>query len=137
MGSATILIAEDDPVFRRVIAFALQSAGFECQMASDGQEAWNILQETHVDLLVTDHEMPVLSGIELIEALRCNHLFDYLPIVLSTAKGLEFDADELLAKHQPIAILRKPFSPRQMIALVMSMLSPYPQGEVGSSVATA
>ncbi len=72
MGSATILIAEDDPVFRRVIAFALQSAGFECQMASDGQEAWNILQETHIDLLVTDHEMPVRSGIELIELLRCN-----------------------------------------------------------------
>ncbi len=137
MRTATILIAEDDPVFRRIIAFSLQSAGFECHVAANGLEAWGILKETHVDLLVTDHEMPICSGIELIQQLRSMPSHDQLPIILSTAKGLEFDADELVAMNQPLAILRKPFSPRQMTAMVMSMLATCPQGGLGSSIATA
>lgn len=118
-----VLIAEDDPVFRRVIAFSLAKAGFECLTASNGQEAFSIAENADVDLMVTDHQMPICSGLELIQKIRQHAMLSQLPIVLCTAKGFELNAAELISAYQLIAVMRKPFSPRQMISLISAYLN--------------
>jgi CheY-like chemotaxis protein len=123
-----VLIAEDDPVFRRVIAFSLEASGFLCETASNGLEAMEILRRGNIDLLVTDHQMPLCSGLEMIDKVRSQAVFESLPIVLCTAKGFELNADDLIQKYQLLAVIRKPFSPRQMIGIVSGHLvcSPAP-----------
>jgi two-component system, chemotaxis family, chemotaxis protein CheY len=121
-----ILVAEDDPVFRRVIAFSLVAGGFQCLTASNGQEAFSILQNAPVDLLVTDHQMPICSGLELIEKVRHDEKLKQLPIVLCTAKGFELNATELIQVYALLTVMRKPFSPRQMISLIADYLSKNP-----------
>jgi two-component system, chemotaxis family, chemotaxis protein CheY len=118
----TVLVAEDDPVFRRVIAFSLEASGFHCQTASNGLEAMEILRRGNIDMLVTDHQMPLCSGIEMIDTIRQQARFASLPIVLCTAKGFELNADKLVEHYQLLAVIRKPFSPRQMIGIVSAHL---------------
>ncbi len=117
-----VLVAEDDPVFRRVIAYSIAAAGFTVQTAANGLEAIAALDRDHVDLLVTDHQMPLCSGLELIEHVRTNSKFQSLPIILCTAKGFELNAAELTQSHQLLAVMRKPFSPRQMMAIITAHL---------------
>jgi CheY-like chemotaxis protein len=65
-----ILVADDDPVIRRLISDVLINNGFTVNTASNGEQAWEALQYDNYDLLVTDYEMPHLTGIELIERIR-------------------------------------------------------------------
>jgi len=117
-----VLVAEDDPVFRRVIAFSLEASGFRCETASNGLEAMEILGRGGIDMLVTDHQMPLCSGIEMIDKIRQQTSFASLPIVLCTAKGFELNAAELIRHYRLLAVIRKPFSPRQMIGIVSAHL---------------
>jgi CheY-like chemotaxis protein len=121
-----VLVAEDDPVFRRVIAFSIAAAGFTCQTASNGLEAIAILDREPVDLLVTDHQMPLCSGLELIEHVRKHAGLELLPIILCTAKGFELNAAALTQSHRLLGVMRKPFSPRQMMAIITAHLHSIP-----------
>ncbi|MGV3485879.1 MAG: response regulator [Planctomycetaceae bacterium] len=120
----TVLVAEDDPVFRRVITFSIEAAGMACQAVANGVDAKAILAQGGVDLLVTDHQMPLCSGLELIEHVRTESDLNSLPIILCTAKGFELDAAELSKTHRLLAVLRKPFSPRQMMGIVKAHIEP-------------
>jgi len=113
-----VLVAEDDPVFRRVIQFSIQAAGFDCQVAANGADALDILDSKPIDFLVTDHQMPVCSGLQLIEQLRVRSSHKELPIVLCTAKGYELNATELIERLSLVAVIRKPFSPKQLTTLI-------------------
>jgi len=113
-----ILVAEDDPVFRRVIVFTLQKAGFEVTPCADGQEAWKFLQEHSFDCLVVDHQMPRLCGLELAARVRQEPSRRGLPIILCTAKRLELDIDFFIEQLQIAAILMKPFRPSQLVQVV-------------------
>ena len=62
-----ILVADDDEGTRHLISAVLAGAGFDVNAAADGQQAWEALLHEHYDLLVTDNEMPRLTGIQLIE----------------------------------------------------------------------
>jgi DNA-binding response OmpR family regulator len=65
-----ILVADDDTNIRELIAISLIRAGYQVDAARDGAEAWNALKETTYSLLITDHKMPRLTGVELIKKLR-------------------------------------------------------------------
>ncbi|XZE54709.1 response regulator [Planctomycetaceae bacterium SH139] len=113
-----ILIAEDEPVFRRVIIFTLQRQGFKVTATVNGAEAWKQLQSHSYDALVTDHQMPGGNGIELLENLRTTELHGRLPTILCTAKGFELDASYLIDRFRLITILHKPFSPQRLAGLL-------------------
>jgi len=121
---STVLVAEDDPVFRQVIAFSLRAAGFECKTVSNGSEAMTVIDQGGIDFLVTDHQMPICSGIELIERIRNRPDLKGLPIVLCTAKAYELDAESLVESCQVFAVLKKPFSPKELVDII-SVALPY------------
>ena len=117
-GQPRVLIAEDEPVFRRVISFTLQRQGFQVTAVPNGAEAWERLNSEPFDAMVTDHQMPGGSGIELLEKVRASDLFGKFPIILCTAKGLELDAGYLIERFGLVTVLHKPFSPQRLAKLL-------------------
>lgn len=114
----TILIVEDDPVFRRVLDFTVAKAGFKSETASNGEEGFQRLLQGDVDFLVTDLQMPVCTGLELLQRLESLDGFTRPNTILCTAKGLELDTEELRKRFNLIAIMHKPFSPRKLSDLI-------------------
>ncbi len=112
-----ILVAEDDPVSRHLLQFTLHQAGYVVVTAADGEQAWERLQHGDIDLLLTDHQMPRCSGVELLERIEAarhggRNLVD--AAILCTAKGLELDRQKLQKEHGLLAVIGKPFSPRRL-----------------------
>lgn len=93
-----ILLAEDSPVFARLVQNCLTSAGYTVQIAENGKKAWTYLQEKHFDVLVSDMEMPGLSGLELIAFLRKQEKIKDMPaIALTSLAGEEYRTRALQA----------------------------------------
>lgn len=116
--SQLILIVEDDPQIRRVTEIAMQSAGFHCEVAGDGAEGLAKAKTGRFDLIVLDIGLPEMDGLTLCKTLRQT---DQTPIIFLTAMqdevdriiGLELGGDDYLGK---------PFSPRELVARVKSVL---------------
>lgn len=87
---ATVLVAEDSPLQRQLVVGALKAEGFHVLEAEDGAEAWSILEKVAADLLVTDVEMPNLTGLELAVKVRGDGRIGAMPILmLTTLSGFE------------------------------------------------
>jgi two-component system, cell cycle response regulator len=102
-----VLVAEDDPMFRKILQNWLQSWDYKVIVATDGTEAWSILQqERPPDLLILDWVMPGIDGMELCRRIRERQSPSYQYILVVTAndarqdvvRGLEAGADDYLTK---------------------------------------
>ncbi|WP_378954429.1 chemotaxis protein CheW [Pelosinus sp. sgz500959] len=81
----TILLVEDTPFFLKVIKSYLESDGYEVITAENGHEALERLNQTRVDVVVSDIEMPIMTGIELVRAIRDNEKIKNLPVIALTS----------------------------------------------------
>ena len=79
-----ILIVEDDEKLSQLYKIVLNKAGYETVLASNGQEAWDIFDQEHIDLVITDVMMPVLNGYDLVKILRNEN--PLIPVLMITAK---------------------------------------------------
>ncbi len=83
-----ILIVDDSDTIRRFMTITLRAAGFQVCVAGDGMEALEKLTETPADLIITDLNMPIMDGYELVRALRADDAYRDVPvIVLSSLAG--------------------------------------------------
>lgn len=83
-----ILIVDDFSTMRRIIKNLLRDLGFNnTQEADDGQTAWPMLQTGNFDFLVTDWNMPIMTGIELLKKVRADANLSTLPVLLVTAEA--------------------------------------------------
>ncbi|MFK8111808.1 MAG: response regulator [Rubripirellula sp.] len=119
----TVLIAEDDPVFRRVMAFSISRSGLAVEAVGDGEQAFQRLCQGGIDFLVTDQQMPVCTGLELLERLLANPSLMFPPTILCTARGLELDSHGLESRYGLTAVMHKPFSPRKLSELILEHTS--------------
>jgi len=118
--SHKILVADDEPCITTIVSRKLRNAGFEVLVAMDGQEAFDRAVAERPDLLVTDLQMPLMSGLEVCARLAAE-LPDPIPALLLTAKGFELDTEAL--QRLPIfRVVTKPFSPRELVDTVRSAL---------------
>lgn len=121
MPRRTVLVADDDPMTRQVLATVLDLEEFEVVLAEDGDQALELLRQNPPDAAVLDHMMPGKSGMEVIAALRAEEATRHLPIVLLTAaqaSSLPGDpVDEGAQAH-----LEKPFSPLHLIEVLESLM---------------
>jgi CheY-like chemotaxis protein len=113
-----ILLAEDNPAMANVMRFNLQRIGAEVSIAQHGKEAIELLEERDFDLLVTDLQMPQMSGDELCRHVRQRPEFTDLPIILCSAKGLESSTTTLMEECRIQKVFFKPFSPQELVSFV-------------------
>ncbi len=101
-----VLVADDSITTRALEESVLAAAGYDVVTAVDGADAWRVVQDGGVDLVVSDVEMPRMDGIALCETIRASARFRTLPLVLVTsldrpehrARGLEAGADAYITK---------------------------------------
>ena len=118
-SSQRILVVEDDVVIRQLNTRVLIRSGYRVDAAEDGTAGWEALHGNSFDLLITDHDMPRLSGLELVKKVRSARMT--LPVILATGTLPKED----LERHpwlQVAATLLKPFSPHQLLKTVQEVL---------------
>ncbi len=117
----TILIAEDEVHIMRVMTMWLVRHGFDVLEAPDGAVALDILERESVDLIVTDMNMPIVSGLTLIETVRNERGMD-LPIMLLSARC---DQSQLAMRLKPygVRLYPKPFVPSRLVADISQLLA--------------
>lgn len=118
-----ILIVDDEPHIRRVLADRLKHAGFEVAGASDGELAYAAACKRLPALVLTDQRMPGISGVELARRLRANPATNAVPVVLLTAFEDDILREELAVTATNVkAIEVKPFSPKRLTQLIVRLI---------------
>ena len=121
-GPPLVLICDDEPHISAVIANRLEDSGYRVKEARDGQEGLMIASEQSPVLIVTDLQMPRMSGLEMAIALRSSEPTAMIPVIMVTGRG-HFVGEEELARTGIKALLPKPFSARQLLALINNVLA--------------
>ena len=102
----SVLVVEDSITSRTLIKNILTSAGYDVEVAVDGQEAWEFLSDRSFDIVVSDIEMPRMDGFELTAKIRADSTWADLPVVLVTSldspkdreRGIDVGADAYIVK---------------------------------------
>lgn len=121
--SKRVLIADDDPVIRHLVASAVQREGFEVVAANDGREAYRILQsDSDFQAAIFDMMMPHLEGVDIIRFMRTEKRLMRIPTMMMTSeRDLKLMADSLSAGA--VLFLRKPFTAEQLQVILGMLLN--------------
>jgi two-component system, chemotaxis family, chemotaxis protein CheY len=122
-GKAHILLVEDNDALRGVISFNLMRAGYQVTVVTNGREALDALEHGPFDLVLSDQQMPKMTGIQLCEQIRELPQYQQLPFILLTAKCMELDVAKLRQRLRMSAALPKPFSPSELLTCIEECLS--------------
>ncbi len=112
-----ILAVDDSASMRQMVVFTLKSDGYEVVEAVDGQQALDIAKNASFDLVLSDVNMPVMDGIELVRELRQIEAYKYTPILMLTT---ETSGDKKMAGKRAGATgwVVKPFNPDKLLATI-------------------
>jgi CheY-like chemotaxis protein len=110
----TLLVVDDEPVIRELMAILLEDEGYAVRQAADGLAAWELLQLGGIDLVLSDVKMPRLDGASLARRLLANG--SAVPIVLMSAVYAEVGLPG-------VRFLRKPVSGEQLLSTIAATLS--------------
>jgi CheY-like chemotaxis protein len=118
------VIADDVRASRETVRNWLCECEFDCVMAENGQQAWELICDQPSDLLITDLEMPELSGLELLEKVRCcnNTDIDKMPVLVITSLR---DGQTLSIVQQMggDALLQKPLDKRATLSTILDLIA--------------
>lgn len=116
-----ILIVEDEPEIRDLLAFTLSREGYDTVEAETAETAIQLLDSKTPDLAIIDWMLPGMDGVDFAKRLRRDEVTAELPIIMLTARGEE--ADKLQSFASGIDdYITKPFSPRELLARVKALL---------------
>lgn len=119
--AASILVVEDEPEIRELLCFALTRAGFSVIEAASGEAALQHLDSHVPDIMIVDWMLPGMSGVDLAKRLRKDELTQQMPLLMLTARSEETD----ILKSFESGVddyMRKPFSPRELVARIKALL---------------
>lgn len=119
--TATILVADDSTTMRMIVQATLTGAGWNVLTACNGQEALEVAMANPVDLVVSDWNMPVKGGLELIQGLREEDRYVDVPVLVLTT---EDDVDSKMAARDlgVCGWLSKPVDPDVLVELATELL---------------
>ncbi|MEV8507070.1 response regulator [Actinoplanes sp. NPDC051475] len=119
---STILLVEDDPDIRHLVAYKLGKGGMDVIGVADGVAALREARTHPPDLVLLDVRMPHMSGIEVCRELRAGPLSPDVPIIMLTARSRPQDLEQGFAAGATDYIV-KPFSPRELLERVEAALA--------------
>ncbi len=129
-----ILVVDDEAHILHVLSLKLRNAGYEVFTAVDGEDGYELATQHLPNLVITDFQMPYMTGLELCRALANNARTDEIPVLILTARGYALDDDDLSIGNIK-GVLSKPFSPRAVLQLVKETLTPPSTGAGSNSEA--
>lgn len=119
-----ILVVDDSSTMRKIVTRNLRQAGIDTKdvtEASDGAEAWELLESGHFDVVFSDVNMPNMTGLELLDKIRADDGLKTLPVIMVTTESTP-QAVQLFTAHGASGCLGKPFTADRMGAVVSAVL---------------
>jgi CheY-like chemotaxis protein len=120
-GAKVVLIADDDPATRRLVSATLASDQYSVLEAADGEEAWRLIREHHPAVAILDWQMPVYTGLELSDVIKCDPQVRGMTVIMLTGRSAPADR-EAGARARADLYLTKPFSPQELLGAVAQAL---------------
>ena len=114
-----ILVVDDEIHIVQVVAIKLKNNGFDVITAGDGKSAYDLACSEKPDAIVTDWQMPAMTGIEMIEKLREDG--NDIPVIMLTARGFALEEDRK-ERLKIVDCLTKPFSPKELLSVLENAL---------------
>ncbi|MDK1029033.1 MAG: response regulator [Anaerolineae bacterium] len=121
---AKILIAEDEPDIRELVAFILQFAGYDVVTGTNGEEAVQLAKSESPDLILLDVRMPRMTGYDACRQIKADPNLKNVPVVFLSAKGQEAEVQDGMEAGAEEYLL-KPFAPDHLTERVRSILAKY------------
>ena len=121
MSERKVLVVDDEIHIIHVVAIKLRSNGFEVVTASNGAQAYELACSENPDLIVTDFQMPVMDGFELVKKLREKEQTKDIPVIMLTARSFSIEREQ----KEQLNIsdcLGKPFSPKELLKKIEDIL---------------
>ena len=116
-----VLVADDEIHIIHVVAIKLRNNGYEVVAANNGAEAYELACRENPDIVVTDYQMPLMTGIELIEKMREDDRTQEIPVILLTARSFAV-SQEMQETLGVSNCLSKPFSPKELLKTIQDIL---------------
>ncbi|MFA5251083.1 MAG: response regulator [Phycisphaerae bacterium] len=121
MAVRKVLVADDEIHIVHVVTIKLRNNGYEVLSAENGDDAFKLACEEKPDIIVTDYQMPGMTGVELVRKLRQNETTKDMPVIMLTARGFAVEEKEM--KELGISeLLSKPFSPKELLRSIEDIL---------------
>ncbi len=120
-----ILVVDDETHILHVVTLKLANAGYDVITAEDGEEGLALAIEHQPDLVITDYQMPYLTGLELCQRLKQHEQTSGTPALMLTARGASLANDDL-EKTNIAGVISKPFSPREVLDRVRELVAQPP-----------
>jgi len=120
-GAPKILVSDSDRLARSIVVSCLGEKGYDCIEAANGQEALNSLEEYPVDLIVTEYDMPAVSGLDMVARVRSRG--DQTPVILLSG-SIGSAAVSRFLKHNIVDFLLKPVQVYELVAKVQKVIGP-------------
>jgi two-component system alkaline phosphatase synthesis response regulator PhoP len=121
MSKKRVLIVDDEIHIVHVVAIKLRNNDYEVITAENGDEAFKLACSENPDIIVTDFQMPVMTGLQLIEKIRqCDQTKD-IPVIMLTARSFAIE-DQQKEDLQISQCLSKPFSPKELLENIEDIL---------------
>ena len=118
-----ILVADDEPHIRRILATILEKAGYSVCQACDGADALAVLEAPESpDFFILDLMMPGASGMDVLQRIRSHPRHQRTPVIILTAKGQDADRDAAMEAGAD-DFVTKPFSPKKLLSRIQEILS--------------
>jgi DNA-binding response OmpR family regulator len=115
-----VLLIEDEPNIAEAIRFLLTRDGLRVSLAAEGSAALVLLRQDPPNLVILDHMLPGMSGLEILTAIRADPESRDLPVMMLTARGRDREMAERAGADR---FMTKPFSNAEILAEVRAMLS--------------
>ena len=121
MTGRKVLIADDEVHIIHVVAIKLRNNGYDVISADNGVEAYELACKEIPDIIVTDFQMPLMTGMELVEKLRQHEETKDIPVIMLTARSFAIPQEQQ-KKLQISGCLSKPFSPKELLGNIEDVL---------------
>ncbi|MEH6738992.1 MAG: phosphate regulon transcriptional regulator PhoB [Sulfitobacter sp.] len=121
VGQFHVLLVEDEPAQREVLAYNLEAEGYAVRRAENGEEAMILINEAAPDLIILDWMMPLLSGIEVCRRVKTRPQTREIPVIMLSARSEEVDAVRGLDTGADDYVI-KPYNLRELMARVRTQL---------------
>jgi two-component system alkaline phosphatase synthesis response regulator PhoP len=121
MAGKKVLVVDDEIHIVHVVTIKLRNNGYEVISAENGADALDVARKEQPDVIISDFQMPVMTGLELVEKLRQVEETRNIPVILLTARSFDVTPEQQQRLYI-VQCLSKPFSPRELLGCVEDAL---------------